>query len=65
MDILVARTEREIGLAFERLSTAKRLGCDTETSGLSARHGKLFSVQFSPSVPLSEQLSCLQKHRHL
>ena len=59
MDILVARTEREIGLAFERLSTAKRLGCDTETSGLSARHGQLFSVQFSDGefnvlVPVSE-----------
>ncbi len=46
-------------MAFERLSTAVRLGCDTETSGLSARHGRLFSVQFSDGefnvlVPISE-----------
>ena len=59
MDILVARTEDEIRLAFERLSAAAHLGCDTETSGLSARHGRLFSVQFSDGefnvlVPVSE-----------
>jgi len=59
VDILVARTEEEIRLAFERLSTAAHLGCDTETSGLSARHGRLFSVQFSDGefnvlVPISE-----------
>lgn len=59
MDILIARTGQEIDLAFERLSTAARLGCDTETSGLSARHGRLFSVQFSDGefnvlVPISE-----------
>lgn len=59
MDILVARTEDEIRLAFDRLSIAAHLGCDTETSGLSARHGRLFSVQFSDGefnvlVPVSE-----------
>lgn len=59
MDILIARTGEEIDTAFERLSTAVRLGCDTETSGLSARHGHLFSVQFSDGefnvlVPISE-----------
>jgi len=59
VDILIARTGQEIDLAFERLSTAVRLGCDTETSGLSARHGRLFSVQFSDGefnvlVPISE-----------
>ena len=59
MDILVARTEAEIGMAFERLSTAARLGCDTETSGFNSRVGKLFSIQFSDGefnvlVPLSE-----------
>ena len=59
MDILVARTADEIRLAFERLSTAAVLGCDTETSGLSARTGRLFSVQFSDGefnvlVPVSE-----------
>ena len=59
MDILIARTQDEIDSAFERLSTAARLGCDTETSGLSARHGRLFSVQFSDGefnvlVPISE-----------
>ena len=59
MDILVARTADEIRLAFERLSAAAVLGCDTETSGLSARTGRLFSVQFSDGefnvlVPVSE-----------
>lgn len=59
MDILVARTENEIAVAFERLSSAAHLGCDTETSGLSTRSGKLYSVQFSDGefnvlVPVSE-----------
>jgi len=59
VDILVARTEDEIRRAFERLVIAPHLGCDTETSGLSARHGRLFSVQFSDGefnvlVPVSE-----------
>jgi DNA polymerase-1 len=45
--------------AFERLSTATVLGCDTETSGLGARSARLFSVQFSDGefnvlVPVSE-----------
>ncbi len=62
MDILVARTEGEIRHAFERFSAAAHLGCDTETSGLSARHGRLFSVQFSDGefnvlVPVSEGVS--------
>ena len=51
--------EAEISFAFERLSTAARLGCDTETSGFNSRVGKLFSIQFSDGefnvlVPLSE-----------
>ena len=59
MDILVARTEAEIDHAFKTLVEATVLGCDTETSGLSARHGRLFSVQFSDGefnvlVPVSE-----------
>ncbi len=59
MDILVARTDAEMENAFAKLSSAKILGCDTETSGLSARYGKLFSVQFSDGefnvlVPVSE-----------
>jgi len=59
MEILVARTEKEIDEAFERLGPADALGCDTETSGLSAKYGKLFSIQFSDGefsvlIPLSE-----------
>ena len=59
MDILVARDPKEISFAFERLSSAARLGCDTETSGFNSRVGKLFSIQFSDGefnvlVPLSE-----------
>ncbi|MFN0278740.1 MAG: hypothetical protein ACKVRN_09065 [Pyrinomonadaceae bacterium] len=62
MDILVARTENEIDFAFERLSTAAFLGCDTETSGFGARSGKLYSVQFSDGifnvlVPVSESVA--------
>ncbi|HQX56828.1 MAG TPA: hypothetical protein PLP07_12945 [Pyrinomonadaceae bacterium] len=59
MNVLVARTEREIDESYERFASAARLGCDTETSGLSARHGRLYSVQFSDGevnvlVPISE-----------
>jgi DNA polymerase-1 len=59
VEILVARTETEIELAFERLASASSIGCDTETSGLSAQTGRLFSVQFSDGefnvlVPVSE-----------
>lgn len=59
MDILVARDEDELQFAYERLSNATHVGCDTETSGLSAQHGRLFSVQFSDGgfnvlVPVSE-----------
>ena len=59
MNILVARTNEDIDLAYSRLSTADAVGCDTETSSLNPRYGKLFSVQFSDGefnvlVPLSE-----------
>ena len=59
MDVFVARTGAEIALACERLSKDDALGCDTETSGLSAKYGKLYSIQFSDGefnvlVPLSE-----------
>lgn len=59
MDILVARRVEQIELAHERLSRAPAIGCDTETSGLSARSGRLFSVQFSDGefnvlIPFSE-----------
>lgn len=55
----MARSQLAIEAAYETLSKAKVLGCDTETSSLSARHGKLFSIQFSDGdfnvlVPLSE-----------
>ncbi|MEZ5422083.1 MAG: hypothetical protein R2682_03185 [Pyrinomonadaceae bacterium] len=59
MEILIPRTHSEIEAAAARLSAAGSLGCDTETSGLSSRTGKLFSIQFSDGelsvlVPLSE-----------
>lgn len=59
VNITVTRTEREIEAAFEILSTAAHIGCDTETSGLSAKNSRLFSVQFSDGdfnvlVPTSE-----------
>ena len=59
VNILVARTAEEIDLAYARLSSAEAVGCDTETSSLNSKYGKLFSVQFSDGefnvlVPLSE-----------
>lgn len=59
MQIVITRTGPEIEIACERLSHASVLGCDTETSGLSAKYGKLYSIQFSDGefnvlVPLSE-----------
>ena len=59
MEFLIARTGEEIGLAYEQLSKAHAIGCDTETSGFNSRSGKLFSIQFSDGnfnvlVPLSE-----------
>lgn len=59
MDILVARSSDDLAAAFDRLSQASALGCDTETSGFDARNGRLFSVQFSDGefnvlVPVSE-----------
>lgn len=62
MNILVARTKNEIETAYEKLARAGTLGCDTETSSLSPRNGKIFSVQFSDGdfnvlIPLSEGVS--------
>jgi DNA polymerase-1 len=61
MQILVARTREEINFACAKFSTAVEIGCDTETSSLSARSGRLFSIQFSDGdfcclVPLSEKI---------
>ena len=61
MNILVVRTSDDIQLAYERLSVAEALGCDTETSGLSAKYGRLYSIQFSDGafnvlVPISEKI---------
>lgn len=62
VEILIARSASEIQTAFEKFSAAAVLGCDTETSSLSAKHGKLFSVQFSDGdfnvlIPFSEGVS--------
>ena len=62
MDKLIARSAQEIESAYKRLSASAAVGCDTETSSLSARYGKVFSVQFSDGafsvlVPTSEGVS--------
>ena len=62
MQILVARRAEEIEIAYKKLSASPVLGCDTETSSLSARGGKLLSVQFSDGdfsvlVPMSEGIA--------
>jgi DNA polymerase I len=59
VNVLVARSPEDIELAYARLSVAASLGCDTETSSLNPKYGKLFSIQFSDGgfnvlVPLSE-----------
>lgn len=58
----MARSAREIETAYEKLLESTVLGCDTETSSLSARNGKIFSVQFSDGdfnvlIPISEGVS--------
>lgn len=62
MKCLVARTSAEINSAYDKLASSNLIGCDTETSSLSARTGKLFSVQFSDGetnvlVPVSERVA--------
>lgn len=62
MEILIARTTDEIESALDRLSTAREIGCDTETSGFNSRVGRLYSMQFSDGdvgvlVPVSEGIS--------
>ena len=59
MNVLIARTSDEINAAYGQLTAAPAIGCDTETSSLNPKYGKLFSVQFSDGefnvlVPLSE-----------
>ncbi len=59
MDVFVARSPDEIRHAYEKLSTALCLGCDTETSGFTSRSSRLYSIQFSDGefnvlVPISE-----------
>jgi ribonuclease D len=61
MEILIARTSADIEFAYQKLANAAEIGCDTETSSLSARNGRLFSVQFSDGefnvlVPISERV---------
>jgi ribonuclease D len=59
METLILRERGDFEAAFERLSLAEMLGCDTETSGLDASNGRLFSIQFSDGdfsvlIPVSE-----------
>lgn len=59
MNVLVARSDAEIEHAYRHLSSVETIGCDTETSSLNSKYGKLLSVQFSDGelnvlVPLSE-----------
>lgn len=62
MEIVVARELNELENAFERLKVSPTLGCDTETSGFTAKQARLYSVQFSDGnlsvlVPISEGIA--------
>ena len=55
----MARTTKDFETAYEKLSASAVLGCDTETSSLSARSGRVLSIQYSDGdfsvlVPISE-----------
>jgi ribonuclease D len=59
MEVLVARSHSELSAAYDVLSRAEVIGCDTETSGFTSASAKLFSIQFSDGefnalVPISE-----------
>ena len=61
LNLMIARLREEIEFAYSRLSKSAEIGCDTETSGLSARRDRLLSVQFSDGnfsvlVPISENI---------
>lgn len=65
MKVLVARSAEDIRIAYAQLSRSDVIGCDTETSSLNAKYGRLFSVQFSDGefhvlVPLSEGVGLAQ-----
>lgn len=59
MEFLIARSHEALAEAHERLASSEHIGCDTETSGLSAQKETLYSIQFSNGdlsvlVPVSE-----------
>lgn len=59
---MIARSNEEIEFAYQQLDDSIEIGCDTETSGLNPRRGRLLSVQFSNGdfsvlVPISENVA--------
>lgn len=59
MRTVIARKIEDVDAAISIFSKCDVLGCDTETSGLNPKHGKLLSIQFSDGdlsvlLPLSE-----------
>jgi len=59
MHVSIVRTSQEAETAYEMLSAAKAIGCDTETTGFEPSSGRLLSIQFSDGnfhalVPVSE-----------
>ena len=56
---IIVKTERDADVAFEGLKGVKVIGCDTETSSLTSKTGRLYSIQLSDGelqilVPISE-----------
>lgn len=66
MTKIIVRSEKDAEAAFNRLKHVDVIGCDTETSSLSSKTGRLYSIQISDGelqvlVPISEgaKLFCL------
>lgn len=59
MSRIIVRNERDAEMGFNLIQSATVVGCDTETSSLDSRTGRLYSIQFSDGetdilIPISE-----------
>jgi ribonuclease D len=59
MKRIIVRNQAEAESAFRELKDSEVIGCDTETSSLNSKSGRLYSIQFSNGevevlIPISE-----------